>query len=290
MMLRSVRDWRVGRPTTRQLWRLLAVLLAVQSLLLSLATQTIETFINACLVWVFALLVMNGEGCLPRRLYPTPLGCVVGSALIVAVLWRSPSLVSGDKIRYVLPLISGVGLALLARPWRHISRFAPVLMILALLPPMRLITLRAPVEHLSDVTAAFAEILLILCGLPTQRSGQVLVIPGGAISVVGPCSGVAIMVQLVAVSLIFLMVFPMRYRWQNFVMMAVAPLLGFLINGLRIAMLAVIMASTYSGKQWWFEFFHHHWGSQVFTGVGMLLFVVVYARWQGRQVAELMEP
>jgi hypothetical protein len=40
----------------------------------------------------------------------------VGTVLIVAVLWRSPTLVSGDKIRYLLPLMTGLGLALLARP------------------------------------------------------------------------------------------------------------------------------------------------------------------------------
>lgn len=92
----------VSHAMSRQLWRVLALLLAVQSLVLSLTTQTTENFLNACIVWGCALLVLDGDP-LPRRLQPTLLGCVVGTMLIVWVLWRSPTLVSGEKIRYLLP-------------------------------------------------------------------------------------------------------------------------------------------------------------------------------------------
>jgi len=271
----------------RQLWRVLALLLAVQSLVLSFTTQTTEHFLNACIVWGCALLVLDGDP-LPRRLQPTLLGCVVGTVLIVAVLWRSPTLVSGDKIRYLLPLITGLGLALLARPWRQLRQFGPVLIIFSLLPLMRLLTPKLPVAELSEITAWLSGMLLMLCGFPVQRLGQSLYIPGGGVAVAGTCSGSEIMVQLLAVSIIFMVAFPMRYRGQNLAMIVMAPLLALLINGIRIALLALITASSYPGKTWWFDFFHHEWGSQLFSGTAMVVFVVVYVHWQGRQVARLL--
>ena len=276
----------VSRAMSRQLWRLLALLLAVQSLLLSLTTQTMESFLNACIVWGCALLVLDGDP-LPRRLQPTLLGCVVGTVLIVGVLWRSPTLVSGDKIRYLLPLISGLGLALLARPWRQLHHFGRVLIIFTLLPLIRLM-MQVPVADLSRTTAWLSGMLLMLCGFPVQHLGQSLYIPGGGVAVAGACSGSAIMIQLMVVSMIFMVAFPMRYSWQNLAMIVTAPLLALLVNGVRIALLALITASSYSGKTWWFDFFHHEWGSQLFSATAMVVFVVLYVHWQGRQVARLL--
>jgi cyanoexosortase A len=276
----------VSRAMSRQLWRLLALLLAVQSLLLSLTIQTMESFLNACIVWGCALRVLDGDP-LPRRLQPTLLGCVVGTVLIVGVLWRSPTLVSGDKIRYLLPLISGLGLALLARPWRQLHHFGRVLIIFTLLPLIRLM-MQVPVADLSRTTAWLSGMLLMLCGFPVQRLGQSLYIPGGGVAVAGACSGSAIMIQLIVVSMIFMVAFPMRYSWQNLAMIVTAPLLALLVNGVRIALLALITASSYSGKTWWFDFFHHEWGSQLFSGTAMVVFVVLYVHWQGRQVARLL--
>jgi cyanoexosortase A len=276
----------VSHAMSRQLWRVLALLLAVQSLVLSFTTQTTENFLNACIVWGCALLMLDGDP-LPRRLQPTLLGCVVGTVLIVVVLWRSPTLVSGDKIRYVLPLIIGFALALLARPWRQLRQFEPVLIIFSLLPLMQLTT-KLPVAELSQITAWLSGMLLMLCGFPVQRLGQSLYIPGGGVAVAGTCSGSEIMVQLLAVSIIFMVAFPMRYRVQNLAMIVMAPLLALLINGIRIALLALITASSYPGKTWWFDFFHHDWGSQLFSGTAMVVFVVIYVHWQGRQVARLL--
>lgn len=277
---------RASHGRSRQLWRLLALLLAVQYLLSSLVTQHIEIFLHACIVWGCALLVMDGDP-LPRRLQPTALGCAVGTALILAVLWRSSSLVSGDKIRYALPLVTGLGLALLARPWRQLSQFGPALTIFALLPVIRLLMVQMPIAELSRTTAWLSGLLLMLCGFPVERLGQRLYIPGGGVAVADSCSGSTIMIQLLFVASIFMVAFPMRYRWQNAAMIAMAPLFAWLINGVRIALLALITSSSYPGKLWWFDFFHLGWGSQLFTGTAMGVFVVVYVQWQGRQVARL---
>ncbi|MFM7266783.1 MAG: archaeosortase/exosortase family protein [Cyanobium sp.] len=238
--------------------------------------------LTSAIIWACALLVMDGET-LPKRLRPTPLGCVLGTALILWVLMRSPTLLS------VMPLITGIALALLARPWREMGRFAPVLLILALLAPMRLLVILTPVAKLSEITAWLSEMLLVLCGVPVQRQGHAVLLPGGGVSVAGPCSGISIIVQVLLVALIFMVAFPMRHRWQNVLMVSLAPLLAWLVNGVRISVLALITASSWSGKLWWFDFFHHSWGSHLFAGLAMVVFIALYVHWQGRQVARLSQ-
>ena len=96
------------------------------------------------------------------------------------------------------------------------------------------------------------------------------------------------LVQLLAVAIIFMIAFPMRYRWQNGLMILLAPFLGLLVNGMRIGLLALIVSSNATDKSWWFDFFHDESGAQIFSLISMLVFVLFYAEWQGRQVARLL--
>jgi cyanoexosortase A len=280
---------RIGLPSGPELWRLLALLLALHGMVLGFVTQGIETFLNVFIVWCSALVVLEGSFPL-RRLQPSRLGCLAGLILISWVLWRSHLIISAEMIFNVLPVVSGLGLTLLARPWWGLGLFVPALLILALLPLIRGMIVVGPVAKLSLITAGLTQVLFMACGLPVQRFGIELSIPGGRIEVGGPCSGISMLVQLLSIAIIFMIAFPMRYRWQNALMILLAPLLGFVINGVRIALLALIVSSEYEGKRWWFDFFHVELGAQIFSAVAMLIFVFLYTKWQGRQVARLLEP
>jgi exosortase/archaeosortase family protein len=103
----------------------------------------------------------------------------------------------------------------------------------------------------------------------------------------GSCAGLNILLQLLLVAVIFAMAFPMRHRWQNSLMIVLAPLIGMVANGMRISLLALFTTSSLPNKQWWFDFFHDHWGALLFSGLGMQLFVWLYLYWMARQVAAL---
>jgi exosortase/archaeosortase family protein len=83
-------------------------------------------------------------------------------------------------------------------------------------------------------------------------------LPGGGVKVAG--AGLNILLQLVVVGLLFTKAFPMRRRWQNGLMLLIAPALAVLINAMRIVLLAWVNASGLPHKQWWFEFLHDSWG------------------------------
>ena len=282
----AIRRWVTSR---RGLWLLLAALLALHSLVVGGLTQGPEAVVNALLVWGGALVVLSdqGPGWRPR---PGRWGLGAGAALVLLVLWRSQQLTTLDSVASLLPTLAGVALALLAASPRQLGPFGPAVLILGVLPVMRVLGAAIPTGALSLVTARITQLLLMLCGLPVQVQANVVRLPGGAVQIAGPCSGNGIVAQLVGVALIFALAFPMRHRWQNAAMVLVAPLLGVVANGGRIALLALITASELPARGWWFDFFHEHEGSLIFGGVGVLLFAWLYGMWMEWQVRQLEAP
>ena len=270
----------------RALLTVLAGVLASHLSLLSLLTQPPDEAINTVLVLGGAVLVHPD---LPQGWQPRPGrgGRWLGLALLVAVLWRSQRMVGFDFVSSLLPLLAGLGLALLALPWREVWRVRRPLAVLAFLPLMRALGWLIPLGPLSLATAWISQQLLTISGLESLRFGSTLRLPGGGVTVAGPCAGLNMLLQLAVVAVIFAIAFPMRHRWQNALMILVAPLLAMLINAIRIVLLALINVSDLPHKLWWFDFFHWHWGSLLFAGIAMQLFVWLYVYWLARQVAAL---
>ena len=264
----------------------LACLLALHHLLFSVLTQGAEEAVNALLIWGGALVILADQppGWRPR---PAPIGLAAGAALVVAVLWRSQQITTLDGASRLLPLLAGLALALLAAPVRRLACHGPVLLILALPLLMPGLSELIPTDKLSLLTARITQVLLALCNQPAVVLGNVVRLPEGAVQIGGLCSGISMVTQLLMVAVIFALAFPMRHRWQNAVMLLVAPLLAVIANGFRIALLAVITASAIPSKDWWFDFFHESEGSLVFSGIGVLVFIWLYDLWMDWQISRL---
>jgi len=278
------RRWRL--LDNRDLWVLLVGLVALDLLLISLLTQPAEDVLNVVLVLGGAVLVLHRPpaGWQPR---PGRIGRWVGVALLVAVLWRGHRMMGFDFISSLLPLLAGMGLALVAAPVSQLASFLPSLSLLALLPLIRAVGWLTPLGPLSVATAWLTQQIFTLCGITAEQVGTVVKLQGGAVNVAGPCAGLSILLQLLLVAVIFAMTFPMRHRWQNGLMLLGAPLIGMGANGMRITLLALLSTSNLANKQWWFDFLHDHWGSLLFSGLGMQLFVWLYVYSMARQVAAL---
>jgi cyanoexosortase A len=208
-------------------------------------------------------------------------------ALLVALLWFGQRLMNSDFISSLLPLLAGMALALLAAPANKLRPFLPSLSILALLPVVRAVDSLTPLGPLSVATAWLTQQMLTLSGYAAEQFGNSVALKNGGVSVNDACAGLGILLQLLLVSVIFAMAFPMRHRWQNGLMIVVAPLIGMVVNGMRISLLALLITSSLANRQWWFDFFHDHWGALLFSGLGMQLFVWLYLYWMARQVAAL---
>lgn len=271
----------------RALLTLLAALLALYLMVLSLLTQPADEAINALLLMGGALLVFPElpEGWQPR---PGRIGRWLAVASLVVVFWRGQRMVSFDAVSSLLLPLAGLALGLLAVPVNQLRRFGLPLIVLGFLPVMRALGGGlTPIGPLTVATAWLSEQFLAVCGFTAMQEGPFLRLPGGGVEVAGPCSGLNMLLQLLVVAVIFALAFPMRHRWQNGLMIVTAPLIAMLTNAMRIALLAWINASAMSNKTWWFEFFHTHWGSLVFAGIAMQVFVWLYVYWLARQVAAL---
>jgi cyanoexosortase A len=233
-----------------------------------------------------AVLVLNSPpaGWQPR---PGRIGRWVGVALLVVMLWFGQRLMSSDFLSSLLPLLAGIALALLAAPASKLRPFLKSFCVLALLPVVSAVSTLTPLGPLSVATAWLTKQMLSICGYTAVQLGTLVKLQGGGVNVGGACAGLGMLLQLLLVAVIFAMAFPMRHRWQNGLMIVMAPLLGIVVNGMRITLLALFVTSSLPNRMWWFEFFHEHWGSLLFSGVGMQLFVWLYVYWMARQVAAL---
>jgi hypothetical protein len=207
--------------------------------------------------------------------------------LLVAMLWFGQRLMNSDFISSLLPLLAGIALALLAAPGSKLRPFLPSFSVLALLPVVRAVGSLTPLGPLSVATAWLAQQMLKLSGYAAEHYGTLVKLQGGGVNVSGECAGLSILLQLLLVAVIFALAFPMRHRWQNGLMIVVAPLIGMAANGMRITLLALLITSSLPNRQWWFDLFHYHWGALMFSGLGMQLFVWFYVYWMARQVAAL---
>ena len=182
-----------------------------------------------------ALLVLHqpAAGWQPR---PGHIGRSVGVALLVAMLWFGQRLMNSDFISSLLPLLAGMGLALLAVPLNQLGSFLPSLSLLALLPVIRAVGWLTPLGPLSVATAWLTQQMLMLGGSTAEQVGTLVKLQGGGVIVAGACAGLSILLQLLLVAVIFAMAFPMRHSWQNGLMLLGAPLVGMGANGMRITM------------------------------------------------------
>lgn len=160
-------------------------------------------------------------------------------------------------------------------------RFREALYILSLMPVLAWLPRLVPTERLSYSAASFAAFFLRSFGVDIVQTGAKLTVGSSAINVAGPCSGNEIMVQAFVVALLALIIFPMPKRWLRFPFLLLAPVLGWVVNGLRVALLAILasfdpMSSVNDSGI--FGFFHLGEGGMVFSGLGIAVYAYVYVK------------
>ena len=94
---------------------------------------------------------------------------------------------------------------------------------LAVLPLWRAASWLTPLGPLSELTAWLSRQWLELSGFLASQQGLFLYLPGGGVKVAGACAGLNNLLQMVLVTLLFVKAFPMRCRWQNGLMLLLAP-------------------------------------------------------------------
>ncbi|WP_346291967.1 cyanoexosortase A, partial [Sphaerothrix gracilis] len=260
---------------------LAALLTAIYFAVISHAGDTAHLGMSGLFYLAAASLVWDKRQSLPNQ---TSLqGIVLGSLLLILTLALSAYLLQLDfaivKVAKskttltglrLLPFLSGLALAALAAGVRGFRLFWRELVILFFLGAPSVVA--AFVTDISPATARFSTFLLWYSGFDVMRQGLVIALPGGGVEVYYGCSGMESITYLLGLSAVCLVMFPISgiKRWLTpFIAIAI----GFFINAIRVALMAVLAASENKAA---FDYWHEGDGSLLFGLVAVLFFGGLY--------------
>jgi cyanoexosortase A len=190
-----------------------------------------------------------------------------GLSIVGILLLKSASLTSFGGFLFLFPFIVAVAIALIASGFRGLKQYKGELLVLFLIYAPKLLP-SFLINHITLLTAKFATFILWYTGFEVTRSGVYVYLPTGSIEVALGCSGIQIVFQQLGLAIIFLLMFPLN-RQQKILAPIVAATLGFVVNGIRVALMGVIVAK---GSQEAFEYWHDGDGSLIFSMIAVILF------------------
>lgn len=193
------------------------------------------------------------------------LSSCLGAILIAAILLKITALTGSHFIR-LSPFISAVGLALLASGFKGFKQYWQELFVLFFLGVPNVIL--SSLIDISTFTAQFAAFILWYLGFEVSRHEVEVTLPTGGIEVFSGCSGLEGMLHLLGLAILYLVMFPTRWT-KKVLVLVVAVSLAFIINGFRVALMAVLSVSSDLEA---FEYWHTGNGSALFSMISVLLF------------------
>ncbi|MEL6552875.1 MAG: cyanoexosortase A [Cyanobacteria bacterium J06621_11] len=219
---------------------------------------------SSLLFWTAAALLGWNEQH-KRDLSSSVVSSLVGISLLGIVLYKSLHLFEGDFFLRLSPLLSLLGWGLIASGFKGLKQYKKEIFLLSFLAiPWEFVYL----FDVSLLTAKFSAFILWLLGFEITRQGVWIFLPTGSIEVYNGCSGVKMMMQLLGISWIVLTLVPTAWK-QKVILPVVAIAIGFGLNGVRVALMAVLIAMSDSAG---FDYWHVGTGSLVFSAIAVLCF------------------
>jgi cyanoexosortase A len=192
---------------------------------------------------------------------------ITGILCIALVLLRGNTMVGYDSFLRLSPLLSGIGLALLSSGFSEFKRYWRELLVLAflLIPTTSLLG----AYDITGWTASLAGNLLFYTGQSVQQEGTRLMMGNGlTVDVYPGCSGAQSILQLLTLTFLFVIVFPLR--WFMVVLLPVlAAAIAFFVNGIRVALMAILYSQSNLEA---FDYWHLGNGSLIFSMAAVFLF------------------
>ena len=162
-----------------------------------------------------------------------------------------------------------LGVGLLASGLQGLYQYWKELCLFGLLMLNPLLKFGLELSNLPRLTAQTAAFMLWYTGFDVRLEGLSLLLPTGRVDVYGACSGVGSMLQMLYISVLFLLLFSLRSTLQQVLAVLLAVLIGFLVNAARVALMAVLVAFSQKSA---FDYWHTGDGSLIFAAIAVGLF------------------
>ena len=130
----------------------------------------------------------------------------MGASLISGILYQGLRPPTGLFLGFA-PLMSALGVMLLASGMQALSQYNAELLILFCLGVPKLLLKFLP--DISPLTAQFSTYLLWYSGFSVRLSNNHIWLPEGGVNVVPSCSGLNLITYMLAITAIFLLMFPL---------------------------------------------------------------------------------
>jgi len=192
----------------------------------------------------------------------------IGGGLLLGLLLLSSALPTSGSFLRGFPFVMILGMGLLASGSRGLAQYWKELLIFGLLMLNPLFKLGLDLINLPKVTAQAAAFMLWYTGFDVRLDGLSLLLPTGRVDVYGACSGVSSMLQMLYISVLFVLMFSLPVV-QQLLSVSLAVLIGFLVNAARVALMAVLVAFSQKSA---FEYWHTGDGSLIFATIAVGLF------------------
>lgn len=270
--------------SSRSLWALLAGLQAVLSVWLVQATQHTPSLTLLCVVvWGGAVICLEDE-LEHLDVSPSRASVAAGVILLVYSTWRSGMILDKDTSVFILPMLQGIGLAMLTRPIHRLSSLWEPLFVLSLFPLQAILTRALPEYWMSVITGRISQLILLLLGENAEASGQVVAVGERAVFITGSCNSIDLIAQLTAIAIVFVLAFPISSQTLKGAYIALAPVVALIVNAVRIAILAAVHGSELANREQLFHFLHDEWGALVFAGLATMIMGQIYLSMIDRQL------
>jgi cyanoexosortase A len=174
------------------------------------------------------------------------------------------------KFLYILPTLFSFCIALLASGFKGFKQYQKELFLITSFSILNLVPM-LPIE-ISIFTAKFAAFILWYLGYQVTRIGINIHLPTGSIEVYSGCSGMELIFYMLSITVLFLLMFPINHQ-RKFLVPIIAIILAFIVNGIRVALMAIIIANHQMEA---FKYWHHGNGSLIFSLIAVSLLGLFY--------------
>ena len=281
----ELRYWVSRLSNRRALFLLLAALMFCwNASILWLSEQDLGLQIFQLLLWLGIAISLEDK---LANLWPEPsrLSFFAGTILIALLLTLSPALIifQAGYIKYLLLPASICALALLSRPVQQWQLFAAPLLISLLLPiGGAFAVLSSPIQN--RLTALLTWVFLYGLGFQAGLSGKEISIGSAGVIVQTNCNGNEQLIFSISMVIIFQLIFPLKQRGHILAAFGAAIVSGYVINTIRIALLAYFTTWEDRSGMAAFDFFHGH-GGLIFCLIAATIAGWIYYRLLDQELA-----
>ncbi|UKO98934.1 cyanoexosortase A [Nostoc sp. UHCC 0870] len=195
---------------------------------------------------------------------------ILGLLLVAIILFRSSNYLSLTFIG-IAPFVSALALSLIASGFKGIKQYKQELILLFFFNIPHIVIL--PLIDISALTAKFATYMLWYLGFEASVEGVSVVLPQGSVVVYHGCSGLSNILNLIRLTVMFLILFPLKGSKQKILVFSASVVIAFLTNSMRIAVMAILTAAH---NQVGFDYWHKGKGSLIFPIISTAILGIIY--------------